>query len=118
MNLIDDGISMTPRHGLKLNPLGSFSRVISFFKKKSQKNPEFSVEIDDNDLEGLSVNNSDGKSIIKIKNRIKLELIPINLKIRLMLMVQLELKQELDYIKKEKYLLTESGIKLLIILTG
>ena len=67
MNLIDDGISMTPRQGLKLNPLGSFSRVISFFKKKSQKNPEFSVEIDDNDLEGLSVNNSDGKSIIKIK---------------------------------------------------
>ena len=37
MNLIDDGISMTPRQGLKLNPLGSFSRVISFFKKKITK---------------------------------------------------------------------------------
>ena len=37
MNLIDDGISMTPRQGLKLNPLGSFSSFIYFFKKKITK---------------------------------------------------------------------------------
>ena len=31
MNLIDDGISMSTKTGLKINPIGASSRLMSFF---------------------------------------------------------------------------------------
>ena len=40
INIIDDGIDVQPKDGLRLNPVGLFSRLISFFKKKTQKKPD------------------------------------------------------------------------------
>lgn len=66
VNVIDDGIDVQPKDGLRLNPTGIFSRLISFFKKKTQKAPNYTLNIDFNDNEGLSINNSEDKSVLKI----------------------------------------------------
>lgn len=68
MNVIDDGISIKPENGLRINPIGIFSKLISFYKKKSQKKADFTIDINHNNKEGLSVNNSDENSILKIKD--------------------------------------------------
>lgn len=67
MNIIDDGISINAKNGLKLNPLGIFTKLVSFFKKKSQINPEFSIDINHDNSDGLSINNSENVSLLKIK---------------------------------------------------
>ena len=72
MNIIDDGISINPKDGLRINPTGIFSTLISFFKKKSQKNPDFTINTNLNDLEGLSLNNGNQKTLIKIKSDSKI----------------------------------------------
>ena len=66
MNVIDDGITIKPKTGLKINPLGESSKLISFFKKNSQKKAEFSLDID-NVSEGLSFQGEKDVSLIKIK---------------------------------------------------
>lgn len=66
MNIIDDGISMKPDTGLKINPLGESSKLISFFKKNSQKEAEYSIDIN-NGNEGLSFHGEMDKTLIKIK---------------------------------------------------
>ena len=43
LNKVDDGISMNSEYGFKLNPHGYSSRLISFFKKATQKEPDFSI---------------------------------------------------------------------------
>ncbi len=71
MNVIDDGIDIDPENGLKLNPLGIFSRVISFFRKKSQKRPDFSLNTNFKNKEGLSFNGKSDNPILKISNENK-----------------------------------------------
>ncbi|MDA7693357.1 hypothetical protein OAP80_01615 [Flavobacteriaceae bacterium] len=66
MNIIDDGISMKPDTGLKINPLGESSKLISFFKKNSQKEAEYSIDIN-NGNEGLSFHGEGDKTLIKLK---------------------------------------------------
>lgn len=66
MNVIDDGISMQPKTGLKINPLGESSKLISFFKKNSQKESEFSLDINNGD-EGLSFHGEKDKTLLKMK---------------------------------------------------
>lgn len=65
MNLIDDGISMSTKTGLKINPIGASSRLMSFFKKNSQKEPEFTIDLNKNG-EGLSYQGDSDKSILKL----------------------------------------------------
>ena len=66
MNVVDDGITIKPKTGLKINPLGESSKLISFFKKNSQKEAEFSLDID-NVSEGLSFHGENDTSLMKIK---------------------------------------------------
>lgn len=68
LNVIDDGISITPKHGFKINPLGYSSRLMSFFKQSTQSEPEFSIELNKNDLAGLSIHNKEDESLLKIKS--------------------------------------------------
>ncbi len=67
LNVVDDGISIQREHGLKINPIGFSTKLISFFKKSTQKSPEFSVELDQANTPGLSVQGENDKSIIKVK---------------------------------------------------
>ena len=67
LNIVDDGISIQKEHGLKINPLGFSTKLISFFKKSTQKLPEFSIELDQANAPGLSFQGENEKSIIKIK---------------------------------------------------
>lgn len=67
MNIIDDGINVNPKDGLRINPTGIYSTLISFFRKKSQKIADFTINTNLNDVEGLSVNNDSQKTLIKIK---------------------------------------------------
>ena len=39
LNVVDDGISIQPQNGLKINPIGFSTKLISFFKKSTQKSP-------------------------------------------------------------------------------
>lgn len=68
VNVIDDGIDVQPRDGLRLNPTGVFSRLISFFKKKSQKKADYTLNINYNNNEGLSINNINDQTVLKIKD--------------------------------------------------
>lgn len=65
MNILDDGISLKPKTGLNLNPLGDSTKVISFYKKNAQKEPEYTLDID-NSSQGLSVHGKDDKTILKL----------------------------------------------------
>ena len=67
LNVVDDGISIKPEHGLKINPIGFSSKLMSFFKKSTQKSPEFSIELDEANSPGLSVQGVNDKNIIKVK---------------------------------------------------
>lgn len=68
LNVIDDGISITPKHGFKINPLGYSTKLMSFFKQSTQSDPEFSLELNKNDKQGLSIQNKEDQSILKIKS--------------------------------------------------
>tara|TARA_B100001113_G_C21119546_1_gene626805 strand:+ start:614 stop:1372 length:759 start_codon:yes stop_codon:yes gene_type:complete len=69
INVIDDGIDIDPNNGLKLNPIGIFSRIISFFRKKSQKSPDFTLNTNFDNKEGLSINGVSDNPIIKVTNK-------------------------------------------------
>jgi len=66
MNIIDNGIDVNPEDGLRLNPTGMYSKILSFFERKSKTNANYSIKINDRNIEGLSVNNSNDKSLLKI----------------------------------------------------
>lgn len=67
LNAVDDGISIQPEHGFKINPIGFSTKLISFFKKSTQKSPEFTIELDNENSKGLSIQGSNDKTLIKIK---------------------------------------------------
>ena len=67
LNVVDDGISIQRDHGLRISPIGFSTKLISFFKKSTQKSPEFSFELDQANAPGLSVQGDNDKSIIKVK---------------------------------------------------
>jgi hypothetical protein len=69
LNSVDDGISKTPDHGLKLSPLKERSKLISFFNRITQKVSDYSINLNSNNAEGLSINNSDDSSIIKFNRK-------------------------------------------------
>ena len=66
MNIIDNGIDVNPKDGLRLNPTGIFSKIISFFEKKSKKSADYSININHQNIEGLSLNNSSDETLLKI----------------------------------------------------
>ena len=65
LNMIDDGISINQKQGFKLNPIGFSTRLMSFFKKATQNEPDFTVNINQDNVEGLSINNREGEPLIK-----------------------------------------------------
>ena len=78
MNVIDDGISIKPEDGLKLNPTGIYSKLISFYKKKSQKNSNFSININHDKNDGLSINDENNVPIIMINKDNKVGIVTDN----------------------------------------
>lgn len=67
LNVVDDGISIQRENGLKISPIGFSTKLISFFKKSTQKSPEFSIELDQANAPGLSFQGKNDQSIVKIK---------------------------------------------------
>ena len=67
LNSVDDGITKTPEFGVKLSPLKSSSKLLSFFKKITQDQPDFSLNLNSNNSEGLSIDNSEDATILKLK---------------------------------------------------
>ena len=65
LNMIDDGISINQKLGFKLNPIGFSTRLMSFFKKATQNEPDFTVNINQDNVEGLSINNREGDPLLK-----------------------------------------------------
>lgn len=65
LNMIDDGISINQKQGFKLNPIGFSNRLMSFFKKATQNEPDFTVNINQDNVEGLSINNREGDPLLK-----------------------------------------------------
>ena len=65
LNMIDDGISINQKHGFKLNPMGYSNRLMSYFKKATQKEPDFSVNLNQDNIEGLSINDREGAPLLK-----------------------------------------------------
>ena len=65
LNMIDDGISINQKQGFKLNPIGFSTRLMSFFKKATQNEPDFTVNINQDNVEGLSINNREGEPLLK-----------------------------------------------------
>ena len=69
LNVVDDGISINQKQGLKLNPLGNSNRIMSFFRKATQKEPDFSINMNQENLEGLSINSKDRTPLIKFNDK-------------------------------------------------
>ena len=67
LNIVDDGVSIQPDDGLKLNPIGFSTKLISFFKKATQKSPEFHIALDHENSTGLSFQGENNKSLLKLK---------------------------------------------------
>lgn len=67
LNVVDDGVTIKPEHGLKLNPLSYSTRLMSFFKKSTQKEPEFTIDLNKDQVEGLSIQSYDDKTLLKFK---------------------------------------------------
>lgn len=67
LNVIDDGVSIKPDYGFKLNPIGYSSRLMSFFKKSTQKDPDFSIDLDKNNVDGLSIQSYEDETLLKFK---------------------------------------------------
>ena len=65
LNMIDDGISINQKQGFKLNPIGFSTRLMSFFKKATQNEPDFTVNINQDNVDGLSINNREGDPLLK-----------------------------------------------------
>lgn len=69
LNIVDDGISINQKQGLKLNPLGGSTRLMSFFKKATQKESDFSVHMGHDTIEGLSINAKEGAPLMKFDDK-------------------------------------------------
>ena len=65
LNMIDYGISINQKHGFKLNPMVYSNRLMSYFKKATQKEPDFSVNLNQDNIEGLSINDREGATLLK-----------------------------------------------------
>lgn len=66
LNVIDDGIAVTPEHGFKISPMGYSSKLISFFKKTTQNQPEFSVEFNGSDQNAISIKNTNDQTLFNV----------------------------------------------------
>jgi hypothetical protein len=69
LNSIDDGINKTTEHGLKLSPINDSSKLISFFKRIVDNQPDYSISLNNNNSEGLSLENSKNTSIIRFNEK-------------------------------------------------
>ncbi len=65
LNKVDDGLTKTTDEGLTLSPINS-KKLMSFFKSIEEKNPAWSIEID-NSSALLSIKNSIGVSALSLK---------------------------------------------------
>jgi len=72
LNVVDDGISINQKQGLKLNPQGYSTRLLSFFKKATQKEPNFSINLNQGNIDGLSINDKDQAPLLKFDQNKKI----------------------------------------------
>lgn len=72
MNVIDNGIDVNPKDGLRISPTGIFTTLISIFRNKSQKEPDFTLNSNYNDTDGLSINTESETSVLKINSQNKI----------------------------------------------
>lgn len=54
VNIVDDGISREGENGFRITPIGSSNRLISFYKNFKQVKPEWSINLDKEQVNGLS----------------------------------------------------------------
>ncbi|TAD99097.1 MAG: adhesin [Bacteroidetes bacterium] len=66
VNKIDDGIDKNIEDGLRLSPIGSSPKLISFFESIEDKSPAWSIEIDKGSSV-LTVNNFTGDPVLSLK---------------------------------------------------
>jgi hypothetical protein len=72
LNSVDDRIQINKKDGLKLNTSPFSTRLISFFKKTNQENPEISFNLNHDDIDGFSVNGRNNKAILKFSDNGKI----------------------------------------------
>lgn len=65
LNSVDDGLAKTPEHGLKLSPLSNSTKLLSFSKRITQENPDYAINLNGNNVEGLSIDNAENRTLIK-----------------------------------------------------
>lgn len=63
VNIIDDGISVSIKEGLKITPLGELGNLISFYKEIEDENPQWSLILDKKN-NVLSVNDFNNGKIV------------------------------------------------------
>ncbi|MFN6944060.1 MAG: adhesin [Cytophagaceae bacterium] len=66
INKVDDGMSKNIDDGLMLSPIGASKKLMSFYKSIEEKNPAWSIEINNSDAT-LNINNQVGDPIISLK---------------------------------------------------
>ncbi|MCU0429385.1 MAG: adhesin [Cytophagaceae bacterium] len=68
INKVDDGMSKTLEDGLMLSPIGSSKKLASFYKSIEDKNPAWSMEVNNSDG-NLSFNNHVGDPVVTLSNQ-------------------------------------------------
>ena len=68
VNIVDDGISREGDSGFKITPVGRSKRLISFYKNFKQVNPEWSINLDQEQNGGLAFQEEENKPLLVLKN--------------------------------------------------
>lgn len=68
VNIVDDGISREGDSGFKLTPVGRSNRLISFYKNFKQVNPEWSINLDNQQAGGLAFQEEENPPLLVLKN--------------------------------------------------
>ncbi|MEY2705888.1 MAG: hypothetical protein RL407_1950 [Bacteroidota bacterium] len=68
VNIVDDGISREGENGFRITPVGRSKRLISFFKNFKQVQPEWSINLDQEQAGGLSFQEEEKSPLLVLKN--------------------------------------------------
>jgi hypothetical protein len=68
VNIVDDGISREGDSGFRVTPVGRSKRLISFYKNFKQVNPEWSINLDQEQNGGLAFQEEEKKPLLVLKN--------------------------------------------------
>lgn len=68
VNIVDDGISREGDSGFRVTPVGRSKRLISFYKNFKQVNPDWSINLDQEQNGGLAFQEEEKKPVLVLKN--------------------------------------------------